>query len=647
MRRPYDKLPKKCVVAIMAASMAMSITAQSAICPMVVYADTPDQETTVSGRMDIIDDNQGGVTVNTGGTVVVTNNSGGIIVNSGGSATVSDNYSGITINSGGNGTVTVNSSAVAVNDGGTLAVTSNASGGSAIVATGGTLTVTSNGSGGQVIASGGNASIGVNVGSVNVSSGGYLTVDTMSGGSAIISSGGSASVNEGLGGGINVKSGGILTASSASDVTVNAGGIFSCDTLGGGSNVFLGSDVTISSVSYGANAQFAGLDGTIVYNSGTVMTTSGGDVTISNNCGEARLFASGTVIDNYALVVLGSGSTPSYGTVINNYGTALLETGGTLSSNFGSATLSGGTLQANYGTAILSGGTLSSNFGSATLSGGTIVTNYSGGIVTGSGTIQQNYGGTIDSGITVTNPYWSVSVTGLGAGAGASYDASFSSLGGANYLGGNTSGQITITPNSGYGIAANGSTSGSTATYAYTLTRDGDNYVLTISNLTGNAVISPEQLQLVLTAIRSATGSGDDSNDGDSDSSYDGSEVLPIYYSPVEITKMIDNILVLTQKASSGKVPVEIILDLKTLRGFSPDSARMLFECQNLIAKRLIIRAEGKRYQVLIPAGVNTKGKEFIKALTDLEEEEKKGIVGPLKFAEIFRGCGVTASLIE
>ncbi|MCR4755397.1 MAG: hypothetical protein K5868_07690 [Lachnospiraceae bacterium] len=620
MRRPYDKLPKKCVVAIMAASMAMSITAQSAICPMVVYADTPDQEIIVSGCEQPITDNQGNVIVNTGGTVVVTNNSGGIVVNS-----------------GGNGTVTVNSSAVAVNDGGTLAVTSNASGGEAFVSSGGTLTIASNISGGQVFVSGGSASIGVNVGSVNVRSGGYLTVDTMSGGSAIISSGGSASVNEGLEGRINVQNGGILTASSASDVTVNAGGIFSCDTLGGGSNVFLGSDVTISSVSYGANAQFAGGDGTIVYNSGTVMTTSGGDVTISNNCGEARLFASGTVIDNYALVVLGSGSTPSYGTVINNYGTALLETGGTLSSNFGSATLSSGTLQANYGTAILSGGT--------------VTTNHVGGIISGSsGVVVNNHGGAIDSGISVTNQYWSVTVTGLGA----SYDASFQNISGGSYLqtinGGTAigaTGQITISPAGGYELTVGGAMSGSTATYDYTLTRDGDNYVLTISNLTGNAVISPEQLQLVLTAIRSATGSGDDSNDGDSDSSYDGSEVLPIYYSPVEITKMIDNILVLTQKASGGKVPVEIILDLKTLRGFSPDSARMIFEYQNLIAKRLIIRAEGKRYQVLIPAGVNTKGKVFIKALTDLEEEEKKGIVGPLKFAEIFRGCGVTASLIE
>ena len=41
MRKPYDKLPKKCVIAIMAAATLMSIEAQSTICPMVVYADTP------------------------------------------------------------------------------------------------------------------------------------------------------------------------------------------------------------------------------------------------------------------------------------------------------------------------------------------------------------------------------------------------------------------------------------------------------------------------------------------------------------------------------------------------------------------------------------------------------------------------------
>ena len=105
---------------------------------------------------------------------------------------------------------------------------------------------------------------------------------------------------------------------------------------------------------------------------------------------------------------------------------------------------------------------------------------------------------------------------------------------------------------------------------------------------------------------------------------------------------MIDNILDLTQKATGLKVPLEVTLDLKAIRGFEPDSAKTIFEYKNLMAKRLIFTVNGKRYEIVIPAGIKTKSKKFLKALAKLEETEKKEIVGPLKFAEIFRECGVT-----
>ena len=243
----------------------------------------------------------------------------------------------------------------------------------------------------------------------------------------------------------------------------------------------------------------------------------------------------------------------------------------------------------------------------------------------------------MDPGVTVTNQYWSVSVTGLGA----NYDSSFQNISGGSYLqtisGGaatGASGQIVIRPTGGYEFSGSGPMSGSTATYNYTLTRSGDNYILTISDITGNVVISPEQLQLVLTAIRSAGGSSDDGEVI--------TEIVPSYFSSAETTKMIDNILNLTQKATGLKVPLEVTLDLKAVRGFEPDSAKTIFEYKNLMAKRLIFTVNGKRYEIVIPAGIKTKSKKFLKALAKLEETEKKEIVGPLKFAEIFRECGVT-----
>ncbi len=641
MRKSYDKLPKKCVIAIMAAATLMSIEAQSTICPMVVYADTPtntsyDTNTTaivVSGQECAIASNVSSVTVNVGGIVNVSDNSGGITVTSGGTVNVGNNYqgtgadAGVTVLSGGSGIISNNAWQAVVNDGGTMTVNMNS--GSAI-ASGGTMTVTSNVSSGTVavrgggstivsenygsaIASGGTMAISRNIvgGTVFVSGGGRAAIGE-NGGAAIVSngsltissidtaarvtvsSGGTVTAHDGFVTQATIEDGGTLVASGVTDVRVNSGGTLSCDILSGGSNKFMGSNALASTLISGAAVELLG-GGTIVNNSGNVRGEAG---VVSNVCsgGTAQLSGGGTVINNYCSAELGSGSTVSGGTVIHNYGTTILQCGGTVENN------------------------------------------HVGGVILGSsGVVLNNYGGTLESGVTVTNQYWSVSVTGLGA----NYDSSFRNISGGSYLqtisgGADTgaSGQIVIRPTGGYEFSGSGPMSGSTATYTYTLTRSGDNYILTISDITGNVVISPEQLQLVLTAIRSAGGSSDDGEVI--------TEIVPSYFSSAETTKMIDNILDLTQKATGLKVPLEVTLDLKAVRGFEPDSAKTIFEYKNLLAKRLIFTVNGKRYEIVIPAGINTKSKKFLKALAKLEETEKKEIVGPLKFAEIFRECGVT-----
>ena len=647
MRKPYDKLPKKCVIAIMAAATLMSIEAQSTICPMVVYADTPtdpscDINTTdlnVSGQECVIASNVSSVTVHVGGIVNVSDNSGGITVNNGGTVNVGNNYqgavlsSGVEVRSGGSGIISNNEWIASVYEGGTMTVNMNS--GSAI-ASGGTMTVTSNVSSGTVVVRGGGSTIvSENYGSATASGGTMAISRNVSGGTVFVSGGGRAAISENCGAAIvsngsltissidtaarvNVSSGGTVTAhdgfvtqaiiadggtlvaSKVTDVTVEVGGYLSCGgIMSGGSNTIKGSAIMGTLIS-GARINISGGVGTLLYNSGDVVTVSSGDVTISNNFGSggegAYLFASGTVINNYGCAVLGSGSAPSYGTVVNNYGTSILSCGGTVENN------------------------------------------HVGGVILGSsGVVLNNYGCTLESGVTVTNQYWSVSVTGLGA----NYDSSFRNISGGSYLqtisGGaptGASGQIVIRPTGGYEFSGSGPMSGSTATYNYTLTRSGDNYILTISDITGNVVISPEQLQLVLTAIRSAGGSSDDGEVI--------TEIVPSYFSSAETTKMIDNILDLTQKATGLKVPLEVTLDLKAVRGFEPDSAKTIFEYKNLMAKRLIFTVNGKRYEIVIPAGIKTKSKKFLKALAKLEETEKKEIVGPLKFAEIFRECGVT-----
>lgn len=641
MRKPYDKLPKKCVIAIMAAATLMSIEAQSTICPMVVYADTPtntsnDTNTTaivVSGQECAIASNVSSITVNVGGVVNVSNNSGGITVNNGGTVNVGNNYqgagadAGVTVLSGGSGiisnnewiasvyeggTMTVNlNSGSAIASGGTMTVTSNVSNGTVVVrgggstivsenygsatASGGTMAISRNVSGGTVFVSGGGrATIGENSGAAIVSNG-SLTISSIDTSARVtVSSGGTVTAHDGFVTQATIEDGGTLVASGVTDVRVNSGGNLSCDILSGGSNKFQGSNAFASTLISGAAVELQG-GGTIVNNSGNVIGEAG---VVSNVCsgGTAKLSGGGTVINNYCSAELGSGSTASGGTVIHNYGTTILQCGGTVENN------------------------------------------YVGGVILGSsGVVLNNYGGTLESGVTVTNQYWSVSVTGLGA----NYDSSFRNISGGSYLqtisGGaatGASGQIVIRPTGGYEFSGSGPMSGSTATYNYTLTRSGDNYILTISDITGNVVISPEQLQLVLTAIKSAGGSSDDGEVI--------TEIVPSYFSSAETTKMIDNILDLTQKATGLKVPLEVTLDLKAVRGFEPDSAKTIFEYKNLMAKRLIFTVNGKKYEIVIPAGIKTKSKKFLKALAKLEETEKKEIVGPLKFAEIFRECGVT-----
>lgn len=652
MRRPFNKISKKCAIAIMAAAMVMSTEAQSVICPMVVYADdqTPGSsnyynantgDLTVSGGTCQIVDNMGTVTVNGGGTVQVTNN--GPVVSGG---TISGIVYGgtVTINSGGTATVSNNAEVgtITINSGGAASAIVNASGGNIDVYAGGTLTVGSNISNARIeVNSGGNASAGTNSdgATVNVNAGGTMTLDrNLSDAAVNVNSGGSATLAEnGEGGAAMVLNGGTMTLDN--------------------------------------NGR-----------EGMVTVEGGGNITLATNNGQAYLE---------------SGTSGGSAVVIVNAASGYVENGG-------------GTIMSNYGSAvILSGGTLMSNYGNVQLSGGTLMANYSGGSVAGNGSVRVNYGGTVQSGINASDDYCSVSITEIDSNAEASYGSSFENMSEGRYIQtvrngsavNSANGIITISPKNGYKITGAASANVTEATFRYTLEKSGDNYLLTVYP-NGNVRISFKQLQLAVSAIEQAIPEKpvtppDDNNKSSANINTGASKVeepgtnpvsagttllsstnpdntaptvVVIHnpddqgqvlteasvllknnkvaikgepYSSTEIRKMINDAFVTARKAANGTNPKEIVLNFSEDRSFSAESANTLFKFRKSVAKRCFFSINGVKYELYIPANVIMNPERYKAAMDKLKKTEETKIVDLKEFAEIFKECGVTLKQVK
>ena len=669
MRRPFDKISKKCAIAIMAAAMVMSTEAQSVICPMVVYAD--DQN---PGQTDYHSSNTGDILVS-GGTCQIVDNMGRVTVNGGGIVQVTNN--GNCLSSG--GTI---SGIVDVSSGGFATVSNNIDGGSVTVYSGGTATVLNNVEGGSVTVYSGGAIIN----SVN-----------SSGGRMIVNSGGALTAGSNISNArIDVNSGGIASAATNSDgatVNVNDGGTMTLN-----SNL---SDAAVNVNSGGSATLAENGEG------GVAMVLNGGTMTLDNNGREGMVTVEGggnlTLATNNGQVYLEGGT---------NNGSAVV----VLNASSGYVEISGGTLMSNYGTAaIYSGGTLMSNHGNVQLSGGTLMANYSGGSVAGIGRIQANYGGTVQSGINASNDYCAVSITGIDPNAEASYGSSFENMSGGRYIQtvrngsavNSANGIITISPMSGYKITGAASANVTEATFRYTLEKSGDNYLLTVYP-NGNVQISFEQLQLAVSVIAQTipekpVTSPDDNNKSSANINTGASKVeepgtnpvsagptnlsstnpdntastvvvIPVpdqgqvityssdilkndkraggtisrpYFTDREIKKMINDAFAAAKKAANGADPKEIVLNLSTDRSFSAESANMLFKIQNSVAKRCFFSINGVKYELYIPTNVNSNPGKYKAAMDILKKTEEIKRVDLKEFAEIFKGCGVTLKQVN
>ena len=647
MRRPFNKISKKCAIAIMAAAMVMSTEAQTVICPMVVYADdqTPGSsnyynantgDILVSGGTCQIVDNMGRVTVNGGGTVQVTNN--GPVVSGGTFSGGTISGCTVTINSGGTATVSNNAEVgtITINSGGAASAIVNESGGNIVVNAGGYLTAGSNISNARIdVNSGGNASAGTNSdgATVNVNAGGTMTLNSNLSDAAVnVNSGGSATLAEN-------GEGGVAMVLNGGTMTLNDNG-----------------------------------------REGMVTVEGGGNITLATNNGQAYLE---------------SGTSGGSAVVIVNAASGYVENGG-------------GTIMSNYGSAvILSGGTLMSNYGNVQLSGGTIMANYSGGSVAGNGSVRANYGGTVQSGINASDDYCLVSITEIDSNAEASYGSSFENMSGGRYIQtvrnssavNSANGIITISPKNGYKITGSASANVTEATFRYTLEKSGDNYLLTVYP-NGNVSISFDQLQLAVSAIEQTIPEKpvtppDDNNKSSANINTGASKVEEpgtnpvsagptllsstnpdntaptvvvihnpddqgqviteasvllknnkvaskvVPYSSKEIRKMIDDAFATARKAANGTNPKEIVLNFSTDRSFSAKSANTLFKYLKPVAKRCFFSINGVKYELYIPANVDMGSKAYKAAMDKLKKTEETKRVDLIKFAEIFNRCGV------
>ena len=237
----------------------------------------------------------------------------------------------------------------------------------------------------------------------------------------------------------------------------------------------------------------------------------------TNNASINVVKDAGTVTNNEGTI----GAINNGGSVVNNNQTVgVVNSGGSVTNNNDTIenVNSGGSVTNNNYTIenVNSGGSVTNN--NYTIenvnSGGSVVNNF-GAITSNEGTVTNNYGGEVTGG-TVQNQFWKVFLEGdqrYSATYGTDFVRSSNQEDPHKYIqvtsnGAATgySGTVTFASKSGYKLSgneqANQNSSNEDVSFTYTTVRnDNGSYSITISSLNGNLYLTPESVQLVLSAI--------------------------------------------------------------------------------------------------------------------------------------------------
>ena len=261
-------------------------------------------------------------------------------------------------------------------------------------------------------------------------------------------------------------------------------------------------------------------DGEITTNSGYV-SQNYGTIDINDTTGYVNTNSDGNRTDSHTAIIK-----VNKGRVNKNSETVTLNTGtinyneGTVTNNFGNVGCCGEYQDDSGNHPITSyivnqyDGTLTAVPAQGTERNDTVITNFFGGTINGDGFVVEN--NFSDQNLTATNQYRCVSFvaddvstrfsTDYGTGFTDKTLMNSDGTNGAtkyyiNVTGGNGSGTITIIAADGYEVKQSGQAD--VTGFDYTLTKQGNNYVLNISGYNGNSIeLSPRMFGLVVEAIQ-------------------------------------------------------------------------------------------------------------------------------------------------
>ncbi|MCR5734602.1 MAG: hypothetical protein K6G22_08360 [Lachnospiraceae bacterium] len=311
---------------------------------------------------------------------------------------------------------------------------------------------------------------------------------------------------------------------------------------------------------------------------------------------------------------------------------------------------SGVTLNVNNGSIAVNEGTINTNNNSVNINfsnvtnsdTGVVVSNRQGATVAGGGSVYQN-AGSVTGNSSVTNNYGEVSGDGNVETNESGGTVSGNGNVGTNKAGGTVSGTgtITITPNEGYEINGDTGTNLAGTNFTYSLERNGNNVVVTLSAPTGAVTINPAALNLLITAIQQGGGNVvvrtdssvivTDNETRSSNETTGTTSAAGNVITAAQINAMIESALA----ANPGATVIDI--DLGNDPSFTADTLIALCE-MNIVAKNCHFTHNGIKSILFIPV-IDPTSAAYKQCKALLDEEPGKQ-AGPIRLYQIFAPVG-------
>ena len=209
-----------------------------------------------------------------------------------------------------------------------------------------------------------------------------------------------------------------------------------------------------------------------------------------------------------------------------------------------------------------------------------------------------------------------------------------------NYLKSTNTGTITITPSEGYEVRGNMGAGQAGTNFTYTLERNDNSVIVTLSSPEGAVTISPEALNLIIALIQQVNPDPQPQQpEQQQELQPEQQQQAEAQPQPVQIIVRVVNETSGNSESNSQQVTV-MDIDLGDDPSLDADAIKEL--CAGGVAKRCHFTHDGKKYMLYVPV-VDLGSTTFANCLA-LLADEPGGSAGPIKVSQIFAPCGFSVS---